>query len=122
MKRQRDRETERQRDRETERQRDGETAQVSRREMVKLTVGAMVIPALPQAKQRATVQRQKFFTADELAMVDELSELIIPTDEHSPGARTAKCAEYIDARLAESPDAETKQQWHEGLKRINQLS
>lgn len=31
-----------------------------------------------------------------------LSELIIPTDEHSPGARAAKVAEYIDRRPADS--------------------
>ena len=112
----------RRRDGEKEGQRDRETPQVSRREMVKLTAGAMVVPALPQAKQDVKVHRQKFFTADELKMVDELGELIIPADEHSPGARAAKCADYIDARLAESPELETKQQWREGLKRINQLS
>jgi hypothetical protein len=110
------------RDKGTGRQGDRETPQVSRREMVKLTAGAMVIPALPQATSRTAANRPKFFTAGELALVDELSELIIPADAHSPGARAAKCSEYIDARLAESPDAEVKQQWREGLARINQLS
>jgi len=103
-------------------QEDTETPQVSRREMVKLAAGAMVVPALPQAKQDVKVHHQKFFTAEELKLVDELGELIIPTDDHSPGARAAKCADYIDARLAESPDLETKQLWRDGLKRINQLS
>lgn len=112
----------RQRDGEIEGQREEATTQVSRREMVKLAAGAMVVPALPQAKQDVKVHHQKFFTADELKMVDELGELIIPTDDHSPGARAAKCADYIDARLAESPELETKQQWRDGLKRINQLS
>jgi hypothetical protein len=116
----------RQGDGETGRQGEGEMPQVSRREMVKLTAGAVVVPALPQAKQRPAAKegsnRPKFFTVAELALVDELGELIIPADAHSPGARAAKCAEYIDARLAESPDAEAKQQWREGLARINQLS
>ncbi|HMV46522.1 MAG TPA: gluconate 2-dehydrogenase subunit 3 family protein [Blastocatellia bacterium] len=93
---------------------------------MKLAAGAMVIPALPQAKPRTAARAQtklpKFFTAAELALVDELSELIIPTDDHSPGARAAKCAEFIDGRLAELPDAETKQQWREGLASINRLS
>ncbi len=99
---------------------------VSRREMVKLAAGAMVIPALPQAKSRTAARPQtkppKFFTVLELALVDELSELIIPTDDHSPGARAAKCGEFIDGRLAELPDAEVKQQWREGLASLNRLS
>lgn len=122
----RDRETEGQRDRETGGQGEGEIGSFSRREMVKLAAGAMVVPALPQAGTRTAARSQatlpKFFTAAELALVDELGELIIPTDEHSPGARAAKCAEFIDGRLAELPDAETKQQWREGLALINRLS
>ena len=55
-------------------------------------------------------------------MVDELSELIIPTDEHSPGARAAKVAEYIDRRLAEPFGDEPKLQWREGLKLLDQIS
>lgn len=112
----------RQGDAETGGRGDAGLPQVSRREMVKLAAGAMVVPALPQAKPRTAANRPKFFTAAELALVDELGELIIPADAHSPGARAAKCAEFIDARLAESPDAEAKQQWREGLARINQLS
>ena len=55
-------------------------------------------------------------------MVDEISEMIIPTDEHSPGARAAQCAAYIDARLAESWTDEPKTEWREGLKAVNAVS
>jgi hypothetical protein len=55
-------------------------------------------------------------------MVDELSELIIPTDDHSPGARAAQVAAYIDGRLADSFEDEAKRRWREGLGRINSLS
>ena len=55
-------------------------------------------------------------------MVDELSELIIPADEHSPGARAAKAAEYIDQRLAEAPEEDSKREWREGLKLIDGIS
>ncbi|MEP7339780.1 MAG: gluconate 2-dehydrogenase subunit 3 family protein, partial [Acidobacteriota bacterium] len=113
---------------------DGETGRtegeaspnVSRREMMKLTATALVVPALPQAKQAAIAnpqaQQPRFFTADELALVDELSELIIPADEHSPGARAAKAAEYIDERLAETLEEKPKQDWRDGLKLVDQLS
>ncbi|MGE0127886.1 MAG: gluconate 2-dehydrogenase subunit 3 family protein [Blastocatellales bacterium] len=98
----------------------------SRREMMKLTAGAMIVPALPQAKPRRSAKTQsrrpRFFTPAEFAMVDELSELIIPADEHSPGARAAKAAEYIDARLAESWEEEPKREWREGLKLIDGIS
>jgi hypothetical protein len=63
-----------------------------------------------------------FFTVDELAMVDELSELIIPTDDHSPGARAARVAAYIDSRLADAWDEQERVDWRSGLERINQLS
>jgi len=55
-------------------------------------------------------------------MVDELSELIIPADDHSPGARAAKVAEYIDQLLAETREEESKQEWREGLKLIDRIS
>ena len=48
--------------------------------------------------------------------------MIIPADEHSPGARAAKVAAYIDARLAEAFDAEDRTTWRDGLKLIEQLS
>ena len=59
---------------------------------------------------------------DEFAMVDELAEMIIPADEHSPGARAARVAPYLDGRFAETFEDEPKRDWHEGLARINVLS
>jgi hypothetical protein len=64
----------------------------------------------------------KFLTKDEFAMLDELTELIIPADDHSPGAKTAKCAAYIDSRLAEQFDEEPRTMWREGLKAIDTAS
>lgn len=100
-------------------------ARVTRREMMKLAAGAMIVPPLFQAKPRARKPQpnpRRFFTEEEFAMVDELGELIIPADEHSPGARAAKAAEYIDARLAESWEEETKREWREGLKLVDRIS
>ena len=48
--------------------------------------------------------------------------MVIPADEHSPGARAAKVAAYIDARLAEAFDAADRTTWRDGLKLIEQLS
>ena len=114
---------------EDERRGENGAAGVGRREMMKLTAGAIIAPALPQTgpknrrpPAKAQTNAHRFFTPDEFAMVDELSELIIPTDEHSPGARAAKVAEYIDGRLADSFGDEPKLQWREGLKLVEQIS
>jgi hypothetical protein len=109
----------------------GEDYNVTRREMLKLAATAAIsIPlvGLNNAADAATGSTSAqwkaplFFTREEFAMVDEISELIIPTDEHSPGARAAGCAAYIDARLAESWTDEPKTQWRDGLKSIDAIS
>ena len=48
--------------------------------------------------------------------------MIIPADDHSPGARAAKVAAYIDARLAEAFEEKDRTTWRDGLKLVEQLS
>jgi hypothetical protein len=67
--------------------------------------------AKPAAKKPAA---PKFFTPKEFAAVGVISELIIPTDDHSPGALAAEVPAFIDLMINESP-AETKQLWRDGL-------
>jgi hypothetical protein len=98
---------------------------LSRRDLIKLGAAATVSASLGVGEslaQPVAPPAPKFFTAEEFALVDELSELIIPTDDHSPGARTAKVAAYIDARLAEAWDSSEKTAWREGLKLVDQLA
>ena len=109
---------------------------ISRREILKLTASAIVAAPLSSltsaqaatdlpAGDAALITDNKaplFFTRDEFKLVDELTELIIPTDEHSPGARAANVTAYLDARLAESFEEAPKQLWREGLKLIESLS
>jgi hypothetical protein len=101
--------------------------ELTRREMIKLTASAAIVAQLVAPKQALSLQSQQdkaplFFTREEFALVDELTELIIPADEHSPGARAAEVAAYIDRRLAEAWEEETKQLWRAGLKMIDVLS
>ena len=70
----------------------------------------------------AELPKGKFFTAHELATLDEVAELIIPADTQSGGARAARCAEYIDARLAESIDPLWRQSWKDDLAEIDEVS
>jgi hypothetical protein len=107
-------------------------AGLSRREMLKATAGAviavpLVLPRIAAAAGTASGRRSdgaqakapSFFSKEEFMLVDELTELIIPTDDHSPGARAAEVAAYIDQRLSESPEPEVKVLWHDGLHLID---
>jgi hypothetical protein len=58
--------------------------------------------------------RLAFLDAAQYDAIDALAETIIPTDDHSPGARAARVADYIDLLLSES-DADTQQTWSAGL-------
>ena len=87
-----------------------------RRDLIKVTAGAVI------AAKTVRGDGHKFFTADEWALADELSEMIIPVDEKSGGARAAMVADYIDSRLAEAFGHDERDAWREGLKRIDALS
>ena len=98
---------------------------LSRRDVLKLGAAATVAASLGVGETlagQATPAAPAFFTADEFALVDELSEMIVPSDEHSPGAKAARVAAYIDARLAEAFEDKDKTTWREGLKLVEQLS
>ena len=103
-----------------------ETLDLSRREIIKLGAGAAIAASLGLGEkavaQAAQSKAPLFFTKEEFALVDDLTELIIPTDEHSPGARAAQVATYIDFRLSESFEEEPKTVWRQGLKLIEQVS
>jgi hypothetical protein len=57
----------------------------------------------------------QFFTPSENALVDQLSEMIIPADGHSPGAHAAKVSLFADLMVATSGEA-VKDQWRSGLR------
>ncbi len=97
---------------------------LTRREMLQATAAGAAGAAamgLPLGKIVAA-QTGKFFTPAEFAVVDELSDMIIPTDQQSGGARAAGVAAYIDARLAESFEPEPPARWRAGLKAVEDLS
>jgi hypothetical protein len=100
---------------------------LTRRQMIVASAGTLAASSVLSDQAVAAIVQAasggpKFFTKDEFAMVDELTELIIPTDEHSPGARAAGCAAYIDFRLAEAFEDEPRTLWRDGLKAIDTAS
>jgi len=89
---------------------------MERRELFRVTAGAAV------AAKLAGAQAHKFFSDDEFKMTDELTEMIIPADDKSGGARAAQVAAYLDFRLSEAFEPQVRDQWREGLKSIDALS
>jgi Gluconate 2-dehydrogenase subunit 3 len=57
----------------------------------------------------------RFFTREENTFVDKLAEMIIPADEHSPGAHAAKVSLFADLMVATSNGA-VKTEWRNGLR------
>jgi len=101
----------------------------SRRAVLKglggLGAAAFISPASARALEalRASGEAAKpvFLTTDQLAVVDALSERIIPADAHSPGAHAARVADFVDLLLSEQ-DAETQAQWRFGLAALDERS
>ena len=63
----------------------------------------------------------KFFTPAENELVTLISDLIIPTDEKSPGAKEARVNEFIDLMISES-DGDERALWQDSLQAVNRES
>ena len=85
------------------------------------TPQAETVPAAPQAKSAET-KSAHFFSPAQHALVEELSETIIPADSHSGGAKAAKVADYIEQVVRESVDDNQRTLWREGLRLIDLMS
>jgi Gluconate 2-dehydrogenase subunit 3 len=86
---------------------------MTRRELIQLLASVPLLAAAEPGKPL-------FFTLDEFALLDALTELIIPTDKHSPGARAAGVAAFIDRVTAEAFPGEEKTSWQDGLRKIEE--
>jgi hypothetical protein len=95
---------------------------LSRRDVIKLGAAATVAASLGVGDAAAQARVGGFLTEAEFALLDELSEMIIPADAHSPGARAAKVADFIDARLAEAWEPKDRTDWRNGLALVDRLS
>jgi hypothetical protein len=86
------------------------------------TPQAEAAPATPETKSTVAKSAARFFTPAQHAIVEELSETIIPADTHSGGAKAAKVADYIDQVLRENPDDMQRALWREGLRLVELMS
>ncbi|HXF04010.1 MAG TPA: gluconate 2-dehydrogenase subunit 3 family protein [Blastocatellia bacterium] len=77
--------------------------------------------AHPQPSPSAKPVELRFFTRREKETLDILTDLIIPADHHSPGARAANVSEFIDRVVSVSPEV-TQRLWREGLVELDRLT
>jgi gluconate 2-dehydrogenase gamma chain len=61
---------------------------------------------------------KRFFDARQMALVEELAEMIVPKDEHSGGAKEANVAAFIDEVIGQG-DAAAQQAWKAGLAAVD---
>ena len=72
---------------------------------------------LVQIAANPSTYKLQFFTSQQDQLLDRLSDLIIPTDDHSPGASAAKVSQFIDLMVASSNQS-VQEQWTTGLKAV----
>ena len=72
-------------------------------------------PAAPTA----TPYTLQFFSEEESRLLDQLMEMIIPADDHSPGAHEAQTNLFADLMVATSDNA-VKKQWQDGIRLIRE--
>jgi hypothetical protein len=93
--------------------------------LVALTALSQKLNALPHAMQMATDAPApapyilQFFNQEDSTLLDQLMEMIIPADDHSPGAHKAATNLFADLMVFTSAPA-IQQQWQEGLRLIRE--
>ena len=73
--------------------------------------------AYSAAGAAAAAGELKFFSAAQNALVDRLTEIIIPADDHSPGAQAAMVSRFIDGVLSAGGESD-RTKWTAGLKAV----
>ena len=101
---------------------------MQRRTLLKLMIAGVVAERLQVAGQqlnalaRAPAEyKLRFFSEGQNELLDRLTELIIPADDHSPGAHEAKVSLFIDLMVSHS-DPGVQDQWTRGLSVVEKES
>ena len=107
---------------------DASEVDLTRRDLIKAgaaaTVGAsLTLRDAVAAQLTSPATAPAFFSASELALAEELAEMIIPADAHSPGARAAKLSPRISTpSWPRRGTRRTARRGVTGLRQVDQLS
>lgn len=73
----------------------------------------------PGSAWSPSAYKLQFFTEAENALLDQLTEMIIPADSRSPGAHAAQVSLFADLVVA-TGDQATQSRWRNGLARVQE--
>ena len=82
----------------------------------RLQIAGQQLVALAEAPASYKLQ---FFSKAQDKTLDRLTEMIIPADDHSPGAHAAKVSQFIDLMVANS-EKPVRDQWAADLKALDE--
>jgi hypothetical protein len=95
---------------------------IDRRSVLKVlgasTGVALGLPGLSSVRE---IYRPAYFTPAQMEALAALTEIIIPADEHSPGAQSAGVPEYIDT-VVSAGNSELKELWSRGIDAMDALA
>jgi hypothetical protein len=89
-----------------------------------IAAGVVAEPSALSQHHRSTAApaptggKLQFFTPAQDALLDRLTEMIIPADNHSPGAHEARVSRFIDNIVGHSAK-EIQEQWTAGLELVD---
>jgi hypothetical protein len=99
-------------------------SEITRRFLLQTTSAALtVLPAAAQTRHHETAEMPvqspavRYLQPQEFATLQTLCDIIIPADDHSPGARASGAAEYIDLLARGNP--KIAEIYHGGLAWLN---
>jgi gluconate 2-dehydrogenase gamma chain len=98
---------------------------VKRRTALQLVAAGVAAEQLGAAQHHLVTLAQapasyklQFFSPTQKETLDQLTEMILPADDHSPGAREAKVSLFIDLIIAHS-SKEAQELWASGLRLVD---
>ncbi|MCB1018643.1 MAG: gluconate 2-dehydrogenase subunit 3 family protein [Bryobacterales bacterium] len=89
---------------------------MQRRVILKLISAGFLVPA---AQPQDNDYQPLFFSPEEMTALDRLTEILIPADEHAPGASAALVNRFVDVMVSEGPEA-GKRVWRRGLEALDE--
>lgn len=88
---------------------------MERRVILQLVAAGFLVPV---AESQEAAYRPLFFTPGEMATLERLTEILIPADDHSPGASEALVNRFIDVMVSDN-GAAAQHIWRNGLKAVD---
>src|SRR4051794_14180951 len=99
---------------------------MKRREIVSTLLwgigGAIISPGVLLSACNSKPAKKESFTSDDIALLDEVGETIIPATASSPGAKAAKIGEFMKVYVTDCYNKDDQDIFYKGLTNLRELS